>query len=343
MRLALFLLLGALLAAQPTPVIFDTDLGNDIDDTLALAMLHSLQSRGAIDLLAVTITKDEEHIAPFISALNTFYGRPNLPLGMVRNGVTKDPSPYVNATLALKNPTGGDLFPRQIRTGSDAPEATAILRHALQKAPDHAVVIIQVGFSTNLAHLIALPADLALVQRKVKLLVLMAGNFAYGEPEYNVREDIPSAQQLVAHWPTPTIWSGFEVGRDIKYPAASILRDFRYVPAHPVVEAYQRYMKMPYDRETWDLTAVLYAALPDRNYFSLSQPGRVSVDDQGHTSFTPATAEKPSPQDGRDRYLYTNPQQRTRILEALIFLSSEPPRQNPPPGRSGALIQELPR
>ena len=46
------------LGAQPARVIFDTDIGNDIDDGLAMAMLHSFESRGEIRLLAVTITKD---------------------------------------------------------------------------------------------------------------------------------------------------------------------------------------------------------------------------------------------------------------------------------------------
>ena len=43
---------------RPTPLIFDTDIGNDVDDVLALGMIHALQSRGECELLAVTITKD---------------------------------------------------------------------------------------------------------------------------------------------------------------------------------------------------------------------------------------------------------------------------------------------
>src|ERR1017187_547252 len=40
---AAFLAAGAW--AQAIPVIFDTDMGNDVDDALALAMLHALESR----------------------------------------------------------------------------------------------------------------------------------------------------------------------------------------------------------------------------------------------------------------------------------------------------------
>ncbi len=45
-------------AKEPVPFIFDTDIGNDVDDVLALGMIHSLQSRGELELLAVTLTKD---------------------------------------------------------------------------------------------------------------------------------------------------------------------------------------------------------------------------------------------------------------------------------------------
>jgi len=39
------LLTCAVVFAQ-APVIFDTDMGNDIDDALALALLHALETRG---------------------------------------------------------------------------------------------------------------------------------------------------------------------------------------------------------------------------------------------------------------------------------------------------------
>ena len=73
-------------AASPVKIIFDTDVGNDVDDVLALSVLHSLQSRGECELLAVTITKPDELAGPFVDALNTFYGRPKIPLGSRTRG-----------------------------------------------------------------------------------------------------------------------------------------------------------------------------------------------------------------------------------------------------------------
>src|SRR5437016_13785496 len=60
----------------PVKIIFDTDIGNDVDDVLALSVLHALHTRGECELLAVTITRADELAGPFVDAMNTFYGRP---------------------------------------------------------------------------------------------------------------------------------------------------------------------------------------------------------------------------------------------------------------------------
>jgi len=33
------------MAVEPLSIVFDTDIGNDVDDVLALGMIHALQSR----------------------------------------------------------------------------------------------------------------------------------------------------------------------------------------------------------------------------------------------------------------------------------------------------------
>src|SRR3954452_9913856 len=86
---------GPATAADPVRLIFDTDMGNDVDDLLALGMIHALQSRGACDLLAVTVTKDHELAGPFVDAVNTFYGRPRIPVGVVRDGATRDQGKFL--------------------------------------------------------------------------------------------------------------------------------------------------------------------------------------------------------------------------------------------------------
>ena len=54
-KLYIFFLLifSASIDAEPVKLIFDTDMGNDVDDALALAMLHSLESRGELSLIHI--------------------------------------------------------------------------------------------------------------------------------------------------------------------------------------------------------------------------------------------------------------------------------------------------
>jgi len=311
--------------AKPVTLILDTDMGNDIDDALALGVIHALQSRGECRLSAVTISKGNPYCAPFIDAINTFYGCGEIPIGMVEKGATPEDGKYLRPPLDAKN-GAAVRYPRKLKSGADAVDAVTLLRRQLAAAADDSVTLVVVGFSTNIAKLLDSPADAIspltgkeLLKRKCPLLSIMAGNFGdKPAPEYNVVEDLAAAREVYAEWPTQIVASGFEVGLAIKYPAASIERDFNYVEHHPLREAYELYMKMPYDRETWDLTSVLYAVRPDRGYFSLSEPGTITVDDKRLTRFTPAA-------DGRHRYLKVDAEQIARVREALVQLASQPP------------------
>lgn len=312
MRHLILLSLACALASAQTPVLFDTDMGNDIDDALALALLHSLETRGECKIIGVTITKDNPWAAPYIDAVNTYYGRPSIPIGMVKGShVTPADSPMIHIPSTR--------HPHKLQSGNDAPDASLVIRTALAAQPDHSVVIIQVGFSTNLAKLLDDSGELdrtrELIEKKVKLLVIMGGDFAKPNPEFNIKMDIGSAQKLMREWPTPIIASGYEIGNSVIFPASSITRDFP--KDNPVADAYRNYQKFPYDRPTWDITAALYAVRPNDGYFGLSAPGTIQVDTRGVTTFAPSP-------NGRHRYLVINDVQRARSLEAMILLSSEP-------------------
>lgn len=312
---------------QPVRLIFDTDLGNDVDDAMALCMIHALADRGECELLAVTITKDNPYAAPMADLLNAFYGRSEVPIGMVRGGVTPQDGRYLRQ-VATAQDEGQVRYPRKIQTGDDAPEAVGVLRKALAAQPDGSVVLAQVGFSTNLARLLESPADdispltgQELVQRKVRLLSAMAGAFGEamkGRKEYNIVTDVEPARKLFAQWPTPIVASGWEIGNAIKHTARSMQEDYRYVQRHPLVEAYDYYRGLQNDQPTYDLTSVLYAVRPDRGYFDLSPPGRIVVEADGTTSFREETA-------GPHRYLIVDPLQIARVREAQEWLCSQPP------------------
>jgi inosine-uridine nucleoside N-ribohydrolase len=313
-KLAAIALSLAAACSAARPVIFDTDMGNDIDDALALAMLHALTDRGECNLIGVTLTNGHPAAVPYVRMINRFYGRAGLPVGAAIKAL-KDGAGDGYLTAALRG------APADWKSGDARPEAAVELLHRLLTASHDKVTIVQTGFSTNLAALLDSPDGAALIRGKVDLLVVMAGDFSGGPPEYNVRIDIPAAKTVFERWPTPILFSGFEIGRDLLYPASSIDRDFAYARWHPIVESYRAYKKMPYDRPTWDLTAVLEAVRGDRNYFQRSEAGTVRVDADGSTHFTPGG--------GNRQYLKLDPARRGEILAVLQLLSSEPPGGRP--------------
>lgn len=315
---------------EPPRLWFDTDITGDVDDVLALAMLHTLEDRGACRFLGVSISKVNPFTGPFTDAVNTFYGRPDLPIGITRAAQVRG-SRYLK--LVEEKDEGGRLrYPHDLKRNEDAPEAVAMMRRVFATQPDHSVVLVQVGLAVNFARLLRTGPDahspLAgkdLVRRKVRLLSIMAGSFQTINAdnhylEANVKNDVPSMKALAQEWPddVPVVWSGFEIGIAVPYPAVSVLRDFNYVTHHPVREAYILYQPPPHERPTWDLTSVLYAVYPDRGYFDLSPAGRVTVGDDGFTRFQPKAK-------GRDRYLIMSAQQTARVREALVQFVTQPP------------------
>ena len=319
------LLFGTFVQQMPgqTPVrlILDTDIGNDVDDALALAMIHALENRAEVRLLAVTITKDNRYAAPFVDLINTFYGRPDIPIGVVRNGKTPEDSPMLRIPVERRDASSRPVYPHRLQSSAEASEAVTLLSRILSEQPDHSVTIAQIGFSTNLARLLKMTGARDLVERKVKVLCLMAGNFVKAKPEYNVYIDPQSAASLFQDWPTPMIFSGFEIGLEVTFPDQAIQKDFRYVNPHPIPEAYQIYVHKNEDHPNWDSTAVLEAIRPDRGYFELSSSGRVSLGPKNITVFTPDPR-------GKCRYLILKPDQVERVREAITTLVSEPPQRS---------------
>ncbi|WP_410001947.1 nucleoside hydrolase [Rubinisphaera sp. JC750] len=319
-------------AGEPVHVIFDTDITGDVDDVLALAMLHTLADRDECVLEAVTISKINPLAAPFVDAVNTYYGRPDIPIGVTRDAQRRD-SKYLHIVEQKVN--GQFRYPHDLLSGDDAPDAVTVLRKTLAAAEDHSLVLIQVGLAANVADLLESPADdispltgVELVRQKVKLLSVMAGAFRAVRNnthflEANVRNGIGSMQRLADQWPddVPVIWSDFLIGIAAAYPRESIKRDFEYEPGHIVKEAYLAYCGPEHDRPTWDLTSVLYAVRPEDDYFGLSETGKVTVEKDGFTRFEP----KPN---GRDRYLTMSPKQTIRVVEALRYLVSQPPLES---------------
>ena len=74
-----FILLIALLStiigvqAERMNIIFETDMGNDVDDALAIDMLYKYNRQGRINLMAIMLNKEGEFPPKYIDLLNTRY------------------------------------------------------------------------------------------------------------------------------------------------------------------------------------------------------------------------------------------------------------------------------
>lgn len=321
---------ASLMAAEKPRLIFDTDITGDVDDVLALAMCHTLADRGHCEVLAVTISKTNPLTAPFVDAANTFYGRPDLPIG-----ITRDPNAQRRESKYLKLIASGQ-YPHDIKSNDEAPEAVDLLRRTLAAQPDHSVTLVSVGIASNLTNLLKSKADdhspLAgpdLIRKKIRRLSLMAGAFTNVHHtnyhlEANVINGIPAMRTVANEWPdeVPIIWSGYEIGIALPYPRESIATDLDYRKPHLVKESYLLHSGPNHDRPSWDQSSVLYAVFPERGYFDLSPAGRVHVGEDGFTKFVPAKQNQP----GRDRHLIMSSGQAARALEAIVQLVVQPPR-----------------
>lgn len=313
---------------EPIRVIFDTDIGNDVDDALALDMLYKYQDQKVVKLLGILTNKDTKYAPEFVDIMNTWYGYPKTPIGKITGGVRLDD--YVNYAenvCVLNNEEGTPMFKRSLKNYDKLLPSHILYRKLLAAQPDNSVTIITVGFSTNIARLLDTPGDKyspltgkELVARKVRLLSVMGGDFIKNpRAEFNIVNDIPSAKKLFSEWPGKVVVSPFAVGKAIKFPASVIENDFNWGVSHPMVQAYLHYRPMPYDRPTWDLTSVLYAVKGADDFFGVSEPGTVTVTDDGHTIFTPSPS-------GNHVILSVDKDQAARVKDYFIKLITTKPR-----------------
>lgn len=303
----------------PIPVIFDTDIGNDIDDVLAMEMLFNYDKAGIIDLLGISLSKSNRYTIEYADAYSRMHGYADMPLGFAYNGANPENGGYTKQTLDTLI-DGKKILVPEISPDSSLPEGYKLMRKLLSEAEDGSVVIIAVGPETNLARLLMSEADefspldgKSLVAKKVRLLSVMGGLYGneFDFPEWNIVQDLAAARKVFEEWPGPVVASGWELGNKLLYPHQSILNDFPDGYRHPLCVSYKVYSQMPYDRQTWDLTSVLYAIEPDAGHFGLSEPGHIEIDENGFSIFTPSGT-------GQHRYLTIGSDMIEPTLNSLV-------------------------
>jgi inosine-uridine nucleoside N-ribohydrolase len=257
---------------SPVSIILDTDIGPDYDDVGAMAVLHALADQGEARPLAVIASNKHELVVPTIDVLNTYFGRPNLP-----TAVTKGPGVVDGAWQKWPEMLVA-TYPHKINSSNDAPDAVTTYRQILAKQPNGSVTIVTVGFLTNMANLLDSKPDQfskldgkALVKQKVKELVSMAGAFPKGH-EFNVHKDSIASEKAFMNWPTPVIFSGFEIGKQIKTGPRLVANNALKSPVKDVFALCMPKSKQDNEgRMSWDQTAVLVAIRGVEPYFGLKR------------------------------------------------------------------------
>lgn len=288
-------------AAYPS-IIFDTDLGYDADDAGALAVLHALADNGEAELLATITVVGDPYSAGALSVINTYYGRPELPVGAYQGELWDDARPYwLEPDTDFLEPLVEE-YSSPIQTRDEAREAVSLYRETLAAQPDGSVTVVTVGFLQNLADLLVSAADahspasgLELINQKVEQLVVMGGRHPEdGENvEFNFRggplNDGVATQQVVDTWPTPIVFSGAEIGNAILTGGGLAAT----LPDNPVARAYELYpgTNDRGERQSWDLTAVLYAVRGAGELWEVRDDESLTVFDDGSHQWQPGAAE----------------------------------------------------
>ncbi len=179
-------------SALPEKVIIDTDIGDDIDDAFAVAL--ALRSP-ELQILGVTTTfGDTETRAKLLDRFLGEVDRPDIP---VAAGAPSPPK----TTLTQRRYAEAGRFAKPSH-----PDAVAFLLEQIGRDPGQ-ITLIAIGPLMNVGA--AIDKDPATF-RKLKRVIMMGGSIKRGygdlgfgppqppQPEWNILNDIPSAQKLFA-------------------------------------------------------------------------------------------------------------------------------------------------
>lgn len=265
-------------AEPPVRIIFDTDVDHDCDDIGALFLLHGAVQRGEAKLLATIGCTSTDEIAPCLDAINTWFGRPDIPVATLKDQGFLDHQGFA-AEIVRR-------YPCRFPSGRDYPDAVPTYRRLLANEANGSVVILAVGPLRNIANLLKSQPDeisdldgAALVAKKVKRLDVMGGKYPpqgnLQEGEWNFQQDPESAAIVCSNWPTPILFNGeggsTNSGRRITFE----------MPEHnPLTMAYRHYPNVGFagDRLSWDTVSAFVAVRGPAPWYKRLEGGANVVD-----------------------------------------------------------------
>lgn len=279
-------------------VIYDTDYGIDVDDIGALAVLHALADMDETTILGVVSNVADPYAPPAIDVVNTYYGRPDIPIGLTDRPYYAEAYPYwrEHAPRFIEGMALG--FPHDTPMDGSVPTATAVYRELLASQPDGSVTIISVGFLQNLADLLNSGPDehspldgRALIEQKVRELSVMGGHYPSSSNDLYLsggREmDARYAVDVIENWPTVI---NFNTGPTCHEVLNGRTLTSTTPETNPVRFAYEQFYDGPSrSRNAWDLCSVLYAVRglsgPEGQYFDVIENEQLTLDASGYNEW----------------------------------------------------------
>ena len=280
-------------------MILDSDFGSSTDDLFALMMIHHYIDDGVVDLKGIVVDREGEKNAQLVDVFNNYYGHPDIPIALERNGV-KNPRCFIpySGIVDLTDAEGNPLYKRSVDT-SKLPDGYKLYRQLLSKADDKSIVIVAIGFATTLAELFESGADeysslngVDLFGQKVKAVYIQSGRFESGDSlsGYNMRA--ASRQSAVFYDKLPKnvdlIMSPSNIGDMMNYLPKDVLVDLSYTDYNPIKSVYTNYT-CDTGQRMWDTNCLVNAVEGDSEYH-MSPRGWVRFVDRGEESlmlFTP--------------------------------------------------------
>jgi inosine-uridine nucleoside N-ribohydrolase len=216
--------LGTGIEGDKIPVLFDTDIGTDIDDAICLAYLLA-QPR--CELLGVTAWHGDDHLrARLASAICRAVGRDGVPIHAGER-VTVSGEPIKQGVL-YDEPLSRWPHQEQFEEGT----AIDFMYETIRSRPGE-VTLLAVGPLTNVGGLFKRYPDAA---EKVGQVVLMNGWFKLPLPEYNAPADA-LATRIVYEAPTPSLTSvGLGVTIKVRMPCDEVHERFAGGPFDVVAD-----------------------------------------------------------------------------------------------------------
>lgn len=244
-------------------IILDTDLGTDVDDAMALAVLLGHPD---VDLVAVTTVYGD-------TALRARLAQRYAGLAGRRVSAYPGRSATLSGRAVWWAGHEGSLHEGLDAEVVETDDAVEVLVRAAARTPGE-LVVIAIGPLTNIAA--ALDADPAFATN-VRRVVIMGGSFAPPGVEHNLRSDDVAAQRVFAS-SLRTVVTGLEITQQLRVGPEEVTR---MSAAGPLGAAVGR------DIDQWwthggtgwnvphDPVAVQTLLRPE--LFTLSEPGRILI------------------------------------------------------------------